>query len=99
MLGTAACHVVPIFVPYIPGPYVSTSTKIPKHPNIFKKSKLFQKIQNLPKKLPKSQKGKFFYKKPKTASSAASAAFATSTAYLASLVCLIVLKNKAKNKP
>jgi hypothetical protein len=37
-------------------------------------------------------------KVPKTASSAASSAFATSTAYLASFVCLIVLKNEAKNK-
>jgi hypothetical protein len=37
-------------------------------------------------------------KKSKKASSAVSAAFATSKAYLASFVCLIVLQNKAKNK-
>jgi hypothetical protein len=76
--------------------YVSTSTKNPKN---FKKSKFFQKsyFPKMPKKpkYAKIAKKKKSKKSKKTASSAASAAFATSTAYL---VCLIVLKNKAKNQ-
>jgi hypothetical protein len=61
-------------------PYVSTSTKNVRGGQIL----------NFPQKQKFAKKPK---KNPKTASSAA---FATSTAYLASLVCLIVLKNKAK---
>jgi hypothetical protein len=75
----------------------------PKSQNFSKKAKISQRSQKKPKKLKFPKKSRNMPKKsklskkiqffPKTASSAASVAFATSTAYLASLVCLIVLKN------
>jgi hypothetical protein len=85
--------------------YVPTSTKNVrgghKNPKVSKKAKICQKSQKKSQKsqnLPKSQHLPKNRKFPKTALFEASAAFATLTANLASLVCLIVLKNKAKNK-
>jgi hypothetical protein len=64
-------------------PNISKKAKKKSQKNkIFQKNKYFQKIQKI----------------PKTAFSAPFAAFATSTSYLASLVCLIVLQKQGKNK-